>query len=268
MRGVCVMKKWVKTAGVVGMLVLLLGMAAGCGSDTKSSSKPADKKELIVGTEPSFAPFEFPDKKDGSHTGFDMELIRAMGKKAGFETVTVKGMGFDALIPSLDSGNIDVAIAGMSITDARKEKVNFTDPYYESGLSILVPKDNNTVKSFDDLKGKTIAVQLGTTGAEQAGKIEGATVKTFDTSDTACLEMKNGGADAVISDLPVLQYFLKQGGAEYAKIASTPQKGDFYGIATAKKNKELCDKLNKALGEMKQNGEYQKLYDKWFADKK
>ena len=243
-------------------LLMLVG-AAGCGSSS-TGSKPAEKKELIVGTEPSFAPFEFPDKQSGEITGFDMDLIKAMGKRAGFEKVTVKGMGFDALIPALDAGNIDVAIAGMSITDARKQKVNFTDSYYESGLMAIVKKDNNSIKSLDDLKGKTIAVQLGTTGAEAAGKIEGATVKTFDTSDTACLELKNGGADAVISDLPVLQYFLKQGGSEYAKAVGEPKKGDNYGIATAKKNKALCDKLNKALQDMKKDGEYQKIYDKWF----
>lgn len=245
-------------------LMMLIG-AAGCGgTSTSSTSKPAEKKELIVGTEPSFAPFEFPDKQSGELTGFDMELIRALGKRAGYEKVTIKGMGFDALIPALDAGNIDVAIAGMSITDARKQKVNFTAPYYESGLMAIVKKDNNSIKSLDDLKGKTIAVQLGTTGAEAAGKIEGATVKTFDTSDTACLELKNGGADAVISDLPVLQYFLKQGGNEYAKAVGEPKKGDNYGIATAKNNKALCDKLDKALQDMKKDGEYQKIYDKWF----
>ncbi|WP_337798612.1 basic amino acid ABC transporter substrate-binding protein [Acidaminococcus timonensis] len=245
-------------------LMMVIG-AAGCGStSTKDAGKPAEKKELIVGTEPSFAPFEFPDKQSGEITGFDMDLIKAMGKRAGFAKVTVKGMGFDALIPALDAGNIDVAIAGMSITDARKQKVNFTDPYYESGLMAIVKKENTTIKSLDNLKGKTIAVQLGTTGAEAAGKIEGATVKTFDTSDTACLELKNGGADAVISDLPVLQYFLKQGGSAYAKAVGEPKKGDFYGIATAKKNKALCDKLNKALQDMKKDGEYQKIYDKWF----
>ena len=107
-------------------------------------------------------------------------------------------------------------------------------------------------------------MQLGTTGAKYAETIEGAKVKTFDSSDLACLELKNGGADAVISDLPVLQYFLKQGGSQYAKSVGTPKKGDFYGIATAKKNKDLCDKLNKALAELKKDGEYQKIYDKWF----
>ena len=252
-----------KILAAICIFAALMG-TLGCGGSQTAGNKPAEKKELIVGTEPSFAPFEFPDKKSGEITGFDMELIKAMGKKAGFAKVTVKGMGFDALIPALEAGNIDVAIAGMSCSDARKQKVYFTDPYYESGLATLVRKDNTTIKSLNDLKGKTIAVQLGTTGAEAAGKIEGATVKTFDTSDTACLELKNGGADAVISDLPVLQYFLKQGGGEYAKMVGEPTKGDMYGIATAKKNKDLADKLNKALADLKKSGEYQKIYDKWF----
>jgi len=252
-----------KILAAICLFAVLMG-TLGCGGSQTAGTKPAEKKELIVGTEPSFAPFEFPDKQSGELTGFDLDLIKAMGKKAGFEKATVKGMGFDALIPALDAGNIDVAIAGMSITDVRKQKVNFTDPYYESGLATVVRKDNNAIKSLEDLKGKNIAVQLGTTGADAAGKIEGATVKTFDTSDTACLELKNGGADAVISDLPVLQYFLKQGGSEYAKMVGEPTKGDMYGIATAKKNKELSDKLNKALGELKKSGEYQKIYDKWF----
>ena len=105
---------------------------------------------MVVGTEPSFAPFEFPDKQSGELTGFEIELIRALGKRAGYEKVTIKGMGFDALIPALDTGNIDVAIAGMSITDARKQKVNFTDPYYESGLMTIVRKDNDSIKGRQD----------------------------------------------------------------------------------------------------------------------
>ena len=258
------MKSWVKKLALTGILAaVVVTSLSGCGN---SGSKDAaqQKKELIVGTEPSFAPFEFPDGKDGEITGFDMDLIKAMAKKMGYEKVTIKGMGFDALFPAMNAGQIDVAMAGMSITEERKKQFLFTDPYYESGLRAVVKKDNDSIKSLDDLKGKTIAVQIGTTGAKYAATIEGAKVKTFDSSDLACLELKNGGADAVISDLPVLQYFLKQGGSQYAKSVGTPKKGDFYGIATAKKNKELCDKLNKALAELKKDGEYQKIYDKWF----
>jgi len=220
-----------------------------------------------VATEPSFAPFEFPDKKTNEIIGFDIDIINAVAKKAGFEKVTVKSMGFDALIPALNSGNIDATIAGMSITEARKKQVNFTDPYYTSGLWTIVAKDNTTIKSNKDLEGKTIGVQLGTVGAEAAGKIKGAKVKTFNTSDLACLELKNKGVDAVISDAPVLAYFLKTQGSSYAKGVGEPKKDDAYGIATAKKNKELADKLNKGLQEIKKSGEYQKIYDKWFKAK-
>ncbi|MCH3950212.1 MAG: basic amino acid ABC transporter substrate-binding protein [Acidaminococcus sp.] len=262
------MKKIKMLSGLLAGL-MLCAAAAGCGGSSGSSSGSSDKKaeakkELVVGTNPSFAPFEFTDKKDGTIMGFDIDLINALAKKAGFEKVTIKNIAFDGLIPSLEAGNIDATITGMSITEERKKKVNFTDPYYESGLMAIVKKDNNSINSLDDLKGKTIAVQLGTTGAKYAETIPEAKVKTFDSSDLACLELKNGGADAVVSDLPVLQYFLKQGGSKYAKSVGTPKKGDFYGIATAKSNKELCEKLNKALAELKQSGEYQKIYDKWF----
>ncbi|WP_278559157.1 basic amino acid ABC transporter substrate-binding protein [Acidaminococcus intestini] len=262
------MKSWVKKLALTGILAaVVVTSLSGCGN---SGSKDAaqQKKELIVGTEPSFAPFEFPDGKDGEITGFDMDLIKAMAKKMGYEKVTIKGMGFDALIPAMNAGNIDVIISGMSITDARKKQVLFTDPYYESGLMVIVKKDNNEIKSFDDLKGKRIGVQLGTTGAQEAEKIEGAKVTNFDTSDLACIELKNGNVDAVISDLPVLQYFLKQKGSSYAKAVGTPKKGDFYGIAAPKDKKDLVDGMNKALKELKDSGEYKKIYTKWFGEMK
>ena len=262
------MKSWVKKLALTGILAaVVVTSLSGCGN---SGSKDAaqQKKELIVGTEPSFAPFEFPDGKDGEITGFDMDLIKAIGKKMGYEKVTIKGMGFDALIPAMNAGNIDVIISGMSITDARKKQVLFTDPYYESGLMVIVKKDNNEIKSFDDLKGKRIGVQLGTTGAQEAEKIEGAKVTNFDTSDLACIELKNGNVDAVISDLPVLQYFLKQKGSSYAKAVGTPKKGDFYGIAAPKDKKDLVDGMNKALKELKDSGEYKKIYTKWFGEMK
>lgn len=257
-----------KVTAVLCALAAMLMLAAGCGSDAKKDAAPAKadtKKVLTVGTNPSFAPFEFTDKQDGKMMGFDIDLMNALAKKAGYEKVEFKSIPFDGLIPSLEGGNIDAIITGMSITDARKQKVNFTEPYYESGLMAIVGKNNDSIKGLEDLKGKTIAVQIGTIGADEVHKIEGATVKTFDSSDLACLELKNGGADAVISDLPVLQYFLKQGGSEYAKSVGTPKKGDFYGIAVGKKDTATLDKLNKALAEMKKDGEYQKIYDKWFT---
>ena len=173
-------------------------------------------------------------------------------------------MGFDALIPALQADNIDVALAGMSITEERKQQVIFSDPYYKSGLLVMVPKDNNDIKSIDDLKGKRIAVQIGTTGAFRAEKVEGAKVTAFNDNGSAVLEMKNGAADAVINDAPVLKYFLAQGGSEYAKTVGEVLNAEDYGIAVKKGNDKLAADINKALNELKQNGEFDKIYNKWF----
>lgn len=247
--------------------VVVVGVLAGCGgADKKAADTNANtKKELIVGTEPGFAPFEFQDEKAKDYAGFDMDLIRAISKKMGYEKCTINNMGFDALIPALETKNIDVVIAGMTITDERAKKVSFTKSYYKSGLAVVVRKDETQIKSLADLKGKKIGVQIGTTGAMQAEKVEGAEVKNFNVNGEACLELKNKGVDAVIGDLPVEQWFLKNGGSEYAMIVGDTITAEDYGIATAKSNPELAKKIDAALDEMKKSGEYDKLYEKWFG---
>ena len=234
-------------------------LAAGCGGSKA-------KKELIVGTEPAFAPFEFQKENSKDFVGFDIDLIQAIAKQMGYEKCTIQGMGFDALIPALDAKNIDVAIAGMTITDERAKKVNFSKPYYKSGLAIVVNKDNNSINDIADLKGKKIAVQIGTTGAMEAEKIAGAKITSFNTNGEACLELKNKAVDAVIGDLPVEAYFLQQGGKDFAKIVGKTLTSEDYGIAVAKSNTALAKDVDKALDTLKQNGEYDKLYKKWFGE--
>ena len=225
-------------------------LLTGCGGEEK---KAADApKVLRAGTEPAFAPFEFPQEGSKELTGFDVELVQALGQKLGYK-VEMVSMGFDALIPALQAGNIDVAIAGMTITDERKKVVDFTDSYYTSGLMIMVRKDS-PVKSIDDLKGKTIACQIGTTGENKSRSVEGATVKAFNTQDEAALELKNGGADAVIGDAPVVEYYMTKAGKDFAKTVGEKMEAEPYGIALKKDNKLTAD-LNKALADMKKNGE-------------
>ncbi len=236
-------------------------MLAGCGGDKKESAE----KVLRVGTEPSFAPFEFQKEGSNEFTGFDIDLIRAIGKQMGYK-VEVQNMGFDALIPALNSGNIDVAIAGMSITEERKKVVAFSDPYYTSGLIIMVDKNNNDIKSIEDLEGKRIACQIGTTGEKKSRSVAGATVTAFNTQSEASMELKNGGADAVINDAPVVDYYLQQGGAEVAKTVGEKMEAEDYGIAVKKENAELVAGINKAMAELKANGEFDKIYKKWFGD--
>lgn len=244
---------------VLGMLVLALGLA-GCGQQAEQA------KVLRVASETTFAPFEFQDEKTKDYVGFDMDLIRAIGKQMGYE-VKIQSMNFDGLIPALESGNIDAAISGMTITKERAEKVAFSKPYYKSGLSIVVKSDNNAIKDFKDLEGKRIAVQIGTTGAEEAKKVKDATVREFNTAPEAFLELNAGGVDAVVNDLPVNEYYITQMGSKDAKIAGKPLSSEEYGIAMSKKNPELVAKIDKALEELKKNGEYDNIYMKWFGRK-
>ena len=126
------MKKTLQTLCLCLFMLALLTAGCGGGKDGK------DKKELVVGTEPAFAPFEFQKENSKEYVGFDMDLIAAIAKRMGYEKCTIRGMGFDALIPALEAKNIDVAIAGMTITEERAKKVIFSKPYYKSGLAIVV----------------------------------------------------------------------------------------------------------------------------------
>jgi glutamine transport system substrate-binding protein len=245
---------------VVMMILIAMELLAGCGSQ-----KPTERV-LRFGTEPTFAPFEFQKEDSKEYTGFDMDLARAIGKEIGAK-VEIVSMGFDGLIPALNAGNIDAIAAGMSITPERAKNVEFSIPYYQSGLAVMVKKDNDIIKSMKDLKGKKIAVQIGTTGAMEAHKIPQTAVVEFNTNTEAALELKNGGVDAVINDLPVVAYFLhKGGGSDYAKIVGKTVSSEDYGIAVKKGNEKLAEEINKAIADLKKNGEYAKIYKKWFGD--
>lgn len=248
---------------LVLMSLMMLALAVGCGGGEKKTAE--QPKVLKVGTEPTFAPFEFQEKDSKDFVGFDMDLIRAVGKQLNMK-VEVQNMGFDALIPALNAGNIDVAVAGMSITPDRQKAVDMSDQYYVSGLTIVVNKDNNAVKGLKDLEGKGIAVQIGTTGAEKAGSVKGAKVKTFNTNAEVFLELKNKGVDAVIIDKPVAEYYLVKGGKDTAKLVGETMEAESYGMSL-KKGSPLTAQINKALSDLKKNGEYDKIYEKWFGSK-
>jgi polar amino acid transport system substrate-binding protein len=255
-------KKWIAFA-VLALFVLTVGLA-GCGGSQQA--QPAAAKVLKVGAEATFPPFEFQDEKSKDYVGFDVDLMKALGKQMGME-VQVVNTAFDGLIPALESGQIDAIASAMTITEERSKKVNFSKPYYKSGLSIVVKGDNSAVKSFKDLEGKRIAVQIGTTGAEEAKKIKDAKVREFNSASEAYLELKAGGADAVVNDLPVNEYYLAKGGSKDAKLVGEVLNSEEYGVAVTKKNTELAGKINKAMDEIKQNGEYAKIYEKWFGKK-
>lgn len=251
-------------------LVLLLAVSlVGCGqkqasSPNASGSTPTPKPKYTVALEASFAPFEYRDSKTGELTGFDVELIKAIGEVAGFD-VDFKEMGFDGIVAAVQSGSVDMAISGISIDPERSKMVNFSLPYYQSGLAVAVRADNNTIKGFDDLKGKRIACQIATTGAKTAKQIPGTTVKELNTIADLFLELKNGGVDAVVNDLPVTAWYIQQSQDQNVKIVGDVHSAEYYGIAIPKSKPDQLEKVNNALKTLKENGKFAELYKKWFG---
>ena len=243
------------------LLALALSVSAA------ALSTQAFAETLKVGTHPTFAPFEFSDQ-DGNVIGFDLDVIKAIAKANGDE-IQIESMPFDGLIPSLLTGNIDVIISGMTITDARKKRVLFTDGYYDSNLSYLIKKDKADVyTSAEALKGKTVCVQIGTTGHAFADTITPGNVKALNNESDAILELSNGGCEAVINDRPVNLYYLKKSNLDTLVDVVDPkfkENVDSFGIAVRKGNNELLEKLNKGLKELQASGELDKIHVKWFG---
>ena len=225
-------------------------------------------KVLRVGTSPDFPPFEYI-AKNGSVVGFDIDLIRMVAKKAGYQDIEIVTMDFDALIPALKQGQIDVIAAGMTITEERMKEVDFSIPYWEADQAVLVRAGSGfEPKSVEDLNGKTVGVQTGTTAADYLkGLVEkgyNITIKEYSSYVLAVEDLKAGRIDAVMVDSPVAKMFEAQYKGQ-VKIAFTVKTGEKYGFAVQKGNKELLDKINKALQEIMNSPEWDRLVQKYFG---
>ena len=258
-----------KVLALVAACAFAVLAMAGCGSSNNaaSSGSGSGAKVLKVGSSIDFAPFEFQDEGQKEYQGFDMDLIRAIGKEMGYD-VEIQNLGFDGLIPALQGKNIDAIISGMSINDERKQNVLFSDPYYQSGLTMVVRDNETAIKSFQDLKGKKVAVQIGTTSADEVKKIDGVEIKELNTPADCFMELKAGGVDAVVNDRPVNDYYITKNNAQGVKALEEKLTAEDYCIAIGKDNKELQQKVNDALKKLKENGEYDKIFAKWFGEKK
>lgn len=260
------MFKMKKVLAMLAACSLGAALLTGCGGQQAATSgSGSGSKVLRVGSSIDFAPFEFQDETQKEYQGFDMDLIRAIGKEMNRE-VEIQNLGFDGLIPALQGGNIDVIISGMSINEERKQNVRFSDPYYESGLTMIVRDDNTDIKTFQDLKGHKVAVQIGTTSANEVHKLEGVEIKELNTPPDCFMELKAMGVDAVVNDRPVNDYYITKSGATGVKALPEKLTAEDYGIAIAKNNETLQKEINAALKKLKENGEYDKIYKKWFGE--
>ena len=246
--------------------VAMAGLIVSCGGGGESSDSaeaPAGGGDsvLSVGTEPGFPPFESVSAS-GDIEGFDIDLMNAIAEKSG-KTIEFQSLPFDGLIPALQSGSIDAAISGMTITDERRETVDFSNPYFKAGLAIAVQKGNTDIETLDDLQGKRIAAQIGTTGADAANSVEGATVTTFDSAPLALQELANGNVDAVVNDAPATLDAIATGNIPNIEVVGQLLTEEFYGIAMPQGSANL-EAINTGLEEVKADGTYAEIYQKWF----
>ncbi|TGE36642.1 basic amino acid ABC transporter substrate-binding protein [Desulfosporosinus fructosivorans] len=249
---------------LAGMLSLSLLALAGCGSSSTpapTNPTPAVEKVLKVGSDIAYAPFEFMDEKQQA-TGFDIELIQALGADMGYTKVDIQTSAFDGLILALQNGNYDAVISAMTITEERAKGVLFSDKYFLSGQYIAMKKGSN-IKSLEDLKGKKIGVQLNTTG-QYAVEGKGMETKKYDTTPDAMNSLLTGGVDAVVADSPVVLWFQAQNPSAQIESIDAKSGEEFYGIAMKLGNTELANKMNASLKKLMENGKYNEIYKKWF----
>lgn len=270
----------------IGLLVLVL--ASGCGSSESGSTssgsnanespsagestagehsvldKIRETKVLKVGTDATFAPFEFKNEQ-GEYDGFDIDLIHAVAEELGAETVEFVDTEFKGLIPGLQAKHFDVIASAMYITEERRETIEFSRPYFPGGLSIMVQKDNDEIQSIDDLKGKKVAVQIGTKSLvflqENYPEIE--TIE-LEKNVEMFMELETGRADAVVTGRPAALVYAKESGN--VKVLDQELTVELYGYGIRKEDDDLREAINEALQTLEENGKYQEIVDKWFGE--
>lgn len=228
---------------------------------TPHASLAADT--LNIGAYPNNPPFEFKNAS-GTFEGFEVEIATEAAKRAGL-TVNIADYGFQALFSAIASKRIDVAISSITITPERLKTLSFTQPYYDSDMGIAV-KDGSPIKALADLKGKTVGVLSGSTGEKWAKEHQAsdgiADVKGYNTQQDVLLDLNAGRIDAVVSDVPGMQYaFSKMKGMNVAVRIKT---GEEYGLMLGKDSPFLT-KLNDALTAMKKDGTLAAIHKKWFG---
>lgn len=257
------MKNLKKIAAIILSAALVVALAA-CGSskdsNSDSSNSSSDKAEtLVMGTNASFPPYEYVDD-NGKIVGIDAEIAQAIADKLGMK-LEIKDMEFDSLIPAVKSKSIDLVLAGMTVTEERKQSVNFSDSY-STGVQVVIVKEGSDIKTVDDLKGKKIGVQAGTTGDAYCSDDFGEeNVKQFSNGSLAVAALANGQVDCVVIDNePAKNYVAANSGL---KILDTEYVTEDYAIAISKDNDELLKKVNNALKELKDDGTVDKIIGKY-----
>ena len=249
------------TISITFILSLLL---AACGNKVETDA--SKEKVYLVATDASYAPFESINSKNDI-VGFDVDVLNAVAKRAGIK-IRFINTPWEGVFNTLATGDRDLVMSCVTITNERKRSVDFSDPYFEAQQLIAVPHTSNVTK-LSDLKDKKIGVQNATTGDIVTQRLLGKdnpNIKRFDTMTLALQELLNGGVDAAVGDNGIIRFFVKQNEAQKIKVLSDPSLvKEFYGYAVKKGNTELIQKLNIGIKAIKEDGTFQKIYNQYFG---
>jgi polar amino acid transport system substrate-binding protein len=252
---------------------LLAGLAlVACSKQTPApaagASPPATTatRVYVVGTDAAYAPFESQNEK-GEIVGFDIDVVSAVAKKAGIEVKFVN-TPWEGIFNALAQGDRDLLVSSITITDARRQSMDFSAPYFDAQQLIAVKADSKVAR-FDDLKALKVGVQTGTTGDEAITKLQGknsANIKRFESTPLALKELEAGGVDAVVADNGVvIHYVANNVGSKFKTVSDPGFVPEQYGLAVKKGNTELLAKLNKGLAEIRADGSYNAIFAKYFG---
>ena len=257
------------TAAIAAFAALAL---AGCGKQepvTTTAAPPpaaAAPRVLVVGTDAAYTPFESQNEK-GEIVGFDIDVVKAIAGKAGFEVKFVN-TPWEGIFNALDQGDRDLLVSAITITGERRQTMDFSKPYFEARQLIAVRRDAQ-VATFDDIKAMKVGVQNGTTGDEVVGKLQGKSsgnIKRFESTPLALKELEAGGVQAVVADNGVVEHYLANNpGGGFKTVSDAAFPVEQYGIAVKKGNAELLARINKGLDDIKADGSYDKIYAAHFG---
>ncbi len=254
-------RTFLRTALLAAVLPAVLSPAAGAVESDEARKEPP---VLTAGMDAAYPPFGSRNTRTGEYEGFDVDVIRAIGRAEGFRVV-IRNMAFDGLIPALKAGNIDIAINDITITPERAKSVAFSKRYYIAGLGVVVNLGDERIRTAKDLEGKTLAVSIGSTGEEAARGIPNARVRVFNQLNECFLELRNKGVDAVVNDIPTNDYYAAQAGRGRVLSLPVALTEEDLGIAVRKDNAEMLRRIDSGLAKIKASGEFSAIYAKWFG---
>ena len=252
----------------VGLLLAACGKKEAPPATAAAASAPAAAlaRVVVVGTDAAYAPFESQNEK-GEIVGLTIDIVNAAAKKAGIEVKFVN-TPWEGIFNALAQGDRDMIASSVTITDERKQTMDFTDPYFDA-VQLIAVKGDSKIAKFDDLKKLKVGVQTGTTGDEAVTKLLGKTstaIKRYESTPLALKELEAGGVDAVVADNGVvINYVANNAGAKFKTVSDKAFVPEQYGFAVKKGNAELVGKLNKGLADIKADGTYNTIYSKYFG---